>query len=144
MKINTVVYTLGDFSVLSDTGSVWTRRTCQRSNKAFWEIWTAAGGSNPSGLNQIGKKERWIMIVMSCQKMNPAKISLSHIFNWIQNPQPPHPPPPSPFHCISQLSSIKAGGCFVQEKCVKFINYKSPPPAFSPPERLLQIPFSLN
>ena len=126
MKINTVVYTLGDFSVLSDTGSVWTRRTYQRSNKAFWEIWTAAGGSNPSGLNQIGKKERWIMIVMSCQKMNPAKISLSHIFNWIQNPQPPHPPPPSPFHCISQLF------CSGKMREIYKLQVPPPPPSLLP------------
>ena len=60
-------------------------------------------------------------------------------FKSPNHPTPsPTPPPPlhSPFHCISQLSSKRAGGRFVQEICVKFINYKLPP-AFSPPERLL-------
>ena len=58
-------------------------------------------------------------------------------FKSPNHPTPPPPPPiHSPFHCISQLSSKRAGGRFVQEICVTFINYKLPPP-FSPPERLL-------
>ena len=49
-------------------------------------------------------------------------------FKTPNHPSPSHPLPPppplSPFHSISQLSSKRAGGRFVQEKYVKFINYK--------------------
>ena len=69
------------------------------------------------------------------------KYHLAIFLTEFKSPNHPTTPPPplhSPFHCISQLSSKRAGGRFVQEICVKFINYKlPPPPPFSPPERLL-------
>ena len=70
----------------------------------------------------------WIYAVLTAKRAKKLKKAT-----------PPTPPLHSPFHCISQLSSKRAGGRFVQEICVTFINYKLPPspPPFSPPERLL-------